>query len=93
MGLQKSHQQAFVGTRTLGRVWSAILTQPYAPEQSLLQRPSQAASDKLSIARSAHPMTCKHCKTPMKELKGHIYHKKRKWQCPACARIRMQKHR
>ena len=35
-------------------------------------------------------MTCKHCKLPMKELKGHIYHKKRKWKCPACARVRMQ---
>jgi hypothetical protein len=26
----------------------------------------------------------------MKELKGHIYHKKRKWKCPHCNRIRMQ---
>jgi hypothetical protein len=26
----------------------------------------------------------------MKELKGHIYHKKRKWQCPKCKRVRMQ---
>jgi hypothetical protein len=26
----------------------------------------------------------------MKELKGHIYHKKRKWKCPQCGRIRMQ---
>jgi hypothetical protein len=27
----------------------------------------------------------------MKELKGHIYHKQRKWQCPKCRKIRMQK--
>jgi hypothetical protein len=26
----------------------------------------------------------------MKELKGHIYHKKRKWKCPKCNRVRMQ---
>jgi hypothetical protein len=26
----------------------------------------------------------------MKELKGHIYHKKRKWKCPRCNRVRMQ---
>ena len=26
----------------------------------------------------------------MKELKGHIYHKKRKWKCPHCNRVRMQ---
>jgi transposase-like protein len=35
-------------------------------------------------------MTCKKCKTPMKELKGHIYHKKRKWKCAKCGRARMQ---
>ncbi len=29
----------------------------------------------------------------MKELKGHIYHKKRKWECPKCRRIRMQKQK
>jgi hypothetical protein len=27
----------------------------------------------------------------MKELKGHIYHKKRKWRCPGCNRVTMQK--
>jgi len=27
----------------------------------------------------------------MKELKGHIYHKQRKWKCPKCNRVRMQK--
>jgi hypothetical protein len=26
----------------------------------------------------------------MKELKGHIYHGKRKWKCPKCGRVRMQ---
>lgn len=29
----------------------------------------------------------------MKELKGHIYHKKRKWRCPKYNRVRMQAHR
>ena len=29
----------------------------------------------------------------MKELKGHIYHKQRKWKCPQCAKVRMQKQR
>jgi hypothetical protein len=29
----------------------------------------------------------------MKELKGHIYHKKRKWRCPKCNRVRMQAQR
>jgi transposase-like protein len=38
-------------------------------------------------------VTCKICKTPMKELKGHIYHKKRKWKCPKCGRVRMQEHK
>ena len=35
-------------------------------------------------------VTCKKCRAPMKELKGHIYHKKRKWKCPNCNRVRMQ---
>jgi len=35
-------------------------------------------------------MTCKRCRVPMKELKGHIYHGKRKWKCPKCNRVRMQ---
>lgn len=26
----------------------------------------------------------------MKELKGHIYHKQRKWRCPICKRVKMQ---
>jgi len=29
----------------------------------------------------------------MKELKGHIYHKQRKWQCPQCGKIRMEKQK
>lgn len=28
----------------------------------------------------------------MKEMKGHIYHKKRKCTCPKCNRVRMQAH-
>ena len=36
-------------------------------------------------------MTCRRCKVAMKECKGHIYHKQRKWKCPKCARVRMQK--
>jgi len=27
----------------------------------------------------------------MEELKGHIYHKKRKWRCPKCGKAKMQK--
>jgi hypothetical protein len=30
---------------------------------------------------------------PMKELKGHVYHKQRKWQCPKCSRVKMQKQK
>jgi hypothetical protein len=29
----------------------------------------------------------------MKEVKGHIYHKQRKWICPQCTRVRMQKQK
>ncbi len=36
-------------------------------------------------------MTCKRCKVTMTELKGHIFHKKRKWRCPQCQKIKMQK--
>ena len=35
-------------------------------------------------------MTCKKCRVQMKELKGHIFHKKRKWKCPKCNRLKMQ---
>jgi hypothetical protein len=27
----------------------------------------------------------------MEEVKGHLFHKQRKWRCPKCAAIRMQK--
>jgi hypothetical protein len=26
----------------------------------------------------------------MKELKGHIFHKQRKWRCPKCSKVKMQ---
>ncbi len=29
----------------------------------------------------------------MKEIPGHIYHKQRKWQCPKCSKVRMQKQK
>jgi hypothetical protein len=29
----------------------------------------------------------------MKEIKGHIYHKQRKWKCPKCDKVRMQKQK
>jgi len=29
----------------------------------------------------------------MKVIKGHIYHKQRKWQCTQCGKIRMQKQK
>jgi DNA-directed RNA polymerase subunit RPC12/RpoP len=29
----------------------------------------------------------------MKEIGGHIFHKKRKWRCPKCGRVKMQKPR
>ena len=38
-------------------------------------------------------MTCRKCKVPMKEIKGHIYHQQRKWKCPKCANVRMQKQK
>jgi len=38
-------------------------------------------------------VTCARCKVAMKELKGHIYHKQRKWKCPQCKRVRMQEHK
>jgi len=36
-------------------------------------------------------VTCRKCRVPMKEVKGHIFHKKRKWKCPQCGVVRMQK--
>jgi len=38
-------------------------------------------------------MTCPKCKVPMKEVKGHIYHRQRKWKCPNCNKVRMQKQK
>jgi hypothetical protein len=29
----------------------------------------------------------------MKELKGHIFHKQRKWRCPKCSQVKMQVHK
>jgi len=29
----------------------------------------------------------------MKEVKGHIFHKQRKWKCPKCAKVRMQQQK
>jgi hypothetical protein len=29
----------------------------------------------------------------MREIKGHIYHKRRKWKCPKCDKVRMQKQK
>jgi len=29
----------------------------------------------------------------MKEVKGHIFHKQRKWKCPKCGKVRMQQQR
>jgi hypothetical protein len=34
-------------------------------------------------------MICQACRVMRKELKGHIFHKKRK--CPQCQKIKMQK--
>jgi hypothetical protein len=38
-------------------------------------------------------VTCRKCKVPMKEVKGHIYHKQRKWTCPRCTKVKMQKQK
>ncbi len=45
----------------------------------------------LWVEGKAEGVTCKICKVAMKELKGHVYHKQRKWRCPICARVKMQK--
>jgi transposase-like protein len=44
----------------------------------------------LAQCEAEEKVTCQRCKVPMKEVKGHIYHKKRKWKCPQCKRVRMQ---
>jgi transposase-like protein len=38
-------------------------------------------------------VTCPKCKVPMMEVKGHVYHKQRKWKCPKCGKARMQKQK
>lgn len=37
-------------------------------------------------------MTCPRCRTPMVEEK-RSFHKKRKWLCPTCGKVRMQQQR
>ena len=29
----------------------------------------------------------------MKEVKGHIYHRQRKWKCPNCNKVKMQQQK
>lgn len=36
-------------------------------------------------------MTCKQCRIAMVELKGHVYHGKRKFRCSNCGRVNMKK--
>ena len=43
-----------------------------------------------SWKRKVLTWTCNTCKIAMKELKGHIYHKRRKWKCRKCGRVSMQ---
>ena len=31
--------------------------------------------------------------TKVEEVKGHVFHKQRKWRCPRCGRARMQQAR
>ena len=39
-------------------------------------------------------VTCKYCKVAMKqEDPRHLFHGNRKWRCPQCGRVRMQKPR
>ena len=35
-------------------------------------------------------MICPNCKTPMREQR-RSYHKQRKWVCPRCGMVRMQR--
>jgi uncharacterized C2H2 Zn-finger protein len=37
-------------------------------------------------------LTCPKCRVAMKEQRG-IYHGKRKFKCPRCGKVRMQRHR
>jgi len=38
---------------------------------------------------STNAMICPRCKRPMREER-RAYHKKRKWVCPQCGKVRMQ---
>jgi hypothetical protein len=57
-----------------------------------LSLPGAPRTDTLQCDAGVH-VTCRKCKVPMKEFKGHIYHKQRKWKCPKCAKVRMQKQK
>jgi hypothetical protein len=46
-----------------------------------------------AILEARIDVICNTCKIPMKELKGHIYHKRRKWKCRKCGRVRMQEQK
>ena len=46
----------------------------------------------MRYARIRLKMTCKFCKVAMKqEQPSHLFHGKRKFRCPDCNRVRMQK--
>src|ERR1017187_7690102 len=59
-------------------------------ERGLLESSRVARRSGLRCDAGVH-VTCRKCKVPMQEIKGHIYHRQRKWKCPKCAKIRMQK--
>jgi hypothetical protein len=63
------------------------------PDQPDLKAETAVCRGDLQLRCDAGGVTCRKCKVPMKELKGHIYHKQRKWACPLCAKIRMQKQK
>jgi hypothetical protein len=66
-----------------------ILTE--GPDPSRTAHLPAALPDTPRLDRLGDGVTCQKCRVPMKELKGHIFHKQRKWKCPKCARIRMQR--
>lgn len=37
-------------------------------------------------------MTCPRCRHPMREVPG-TFHKQRKWLCPHCGKVRLQRQR
>src|ERR1039457_4523859 len=63
---------------------------PAAKSSAACSNPAESRGDGLRCDAGVH-VTCRKCKVPMQEIKGHIYHRKRKWKCPKCAKIRMQK--